>query len=112
MFEGWVASELVKWHRHRGLRPQLSFYRERDRLEVDFVLERGAELTLIEAKAGRTPSSEHFSTFPHLAERIAARGDARWRIGRRLVVYGGEDSQSRSAGELVGWSDLSAYLAS
>ena len=111
MFEGWVASELVKWHRHRGLRPQLSFYRERDRLEVDFVLERGAELTLIEAKAGRTPSSEYFSAFPHLAERIAARGDARWRIGRRLVVYGGEESQSRSAGELVGWADLPACQA-
>ena len=106
VFEGWVASEIVKWHRHRGLHPQLFFYRERDRLEVDFVLERGAELTLIEAKAGRTPSSEYFSAFPALAERVVDRGDARWRVGRRLVVYGGEESQSRSAGELVSWADL------
>ena len=108
MFEGWLVSEVVKWHRHRGLRPQISFFRERDRLEIDLVIERGAELTLIEAKAGRTPSSEHFAAFPAFAERIAARGDERWRVARRMVVYGGEESQSRSQGELVSWTDLPA----
>jgi predicted AAA+ superfamily ATPase len=106
MFEGWVISEIVKWHRHRGRRPQISFFRERDRLEIDLVLEHGAELTLVEAKAGRTPASEHFAAFPAFAERIAARGDRRWRVGRRMVVYGGEESQSRSQGELIGWTDL------
>jgi uncharacterized protein len=110
IFEGWVISEVVKWHRHRGLRPQISFYRERDRLEVDLVLEHGAELTLVEAKAGRTPRSDHFRAFAILAERIAARGDERWHVGNRLVVYGGEESQSRSEGELVAWTDLSAAL--
>jgi predicted AAA+ superfamily ATPase len=75
MFEGWVVSEVVKWHLHRGIRPQISYvYRERDRHEVDLVLEHGAELTLIEAKAGQTPRSEHLSAFTALAEQIAARG--------------------------------------
>lgn len=111
VFEGWVVSELVKWHRHRGDRPQISFYRERDRLEIDVVLERGAELTLIEAKAGRTPSGEHFAAFPVFAARIAARGDQRWRVAREMVVYGGEESQSRSAGELVAWADLPGAMS-
>jgi predicted AAA+ superfamily ATPase len=110
MFEGWVVSEVVKWHRHRGLRPEISFYRERDQHEIDLVLEHGAELTLIEAKAGRTPHSDQFAAFPVLAERIDTRGDERWRVGRRLVVYGGEKSQSRSEGELVGWADLPEAL--
>jgi len=111
MFEGWVVSEIVKWHRHRGLRPAISFYRERDRHEIDLVLERGVDLTLIEAKAGRTPTGSHFAAFATLADRIAARGDERWRVGPRLVVYGGEESQSRSEGELVGWRDLPEALA-
>ena len=81
-------------------------FRERDRLEIDVVLEHGADLTLVEAKAGRTPSRDHFAAFPAFAERIEARGDRRWRIGRRLVVYGGEESQARSAGDLVSWSEL------
>ncbi len=111
MFECWVVSEVVKWHRHRGLRPAISFYRERDRHEVDLVLEHGTDLTLIEAKAGRTPASSHFAALSALAETIAARGDERWRVGSRLVVYGGEESQSREAGELVGWRDLPEALA-
>jgi hypothetical protein len=110
MFEGWVVSEIVKWHRHRGRLPRISFYRERDRLEVDVVLERGAELTLIEVKAGRTPSGEHFAAFPVFADRIAARGDERWRVARRMVVYGGEERQSRSGGDLIGWAALGDAL--
>lgn len=111
MFEGWVVSEIVKWHRHRGLRPAISFYRERDRHEVDLVLEQGADLTLVEAKAGRTPASSHFAAFSALSKSIAARGDERWRVGARLVVYGGEESQSRNEGELVSWRDLPEALA-
>lgn len=110
MFEGWVASEILKRHLHRGRRPHAFFYRERDRFEIDFVLEHGAELTLIEAKAGRTPSSEYFSAFPTFTERIAKRGDGRWRVAGRLVVYGGEETQSRSGGELVSWRDLPEAL--
>lgn len=110
MFEGWVVSEVVKWHRHRGMRPQISFYRERDRHEVDLVVEHGTELTLVEMKSGRTPRSDHFAAFAAIDDQIAARGDERWRVGRRLVVYGGDESQSRSDGELVAWADLPEAL--
>jgi predicted AAA+ superfamily ATPase len=110
MFEGWVVAEVVKWHRHRGKRPRASFYRERDRHEIDLVLERGPELTLVEAKAGRTPASEHFAAFPVFADLIAARGDRRRQVGRRMVVYGGGESQSRSQGDLVSWTALDQAL--
>lgn len=111
IFEDWVVSEVIKWHTHRGLRPLISFYRERDRHEVDLVLEQGAELTLIEIKAARTPRSDYFSAFKAFTKQIAARGDDRWRVGQRLVVYGGEESQSRSEGELVAWTDLPEALS-
>lgn len=74
------------------------------------MLEHGAELTLLEAKAGSTPSSDHFAAFPTLAERIAARGDRKWRVRRRMVVYGGEETQSRKAGELTAWRDNQILL--
>lgn len=106
LFEGWVVSEIVKWHRNRARRPELSFYRERDRIEIDLLVERGDRLTLIEAKAGRTPAGDYFKAFPHFTELIAARGDGRWRVVRQAVVYGGDESQQRTAGELMSWSDL------
>ncbi|MGH2833263.1 MAG: ATP-binding protein [Solirubrobacteraceae bacterium] len=106
LFENWVISEILKMHRHRAHRPELSFYREQDRHEIDLLIDRGGQLTAIEAKAGRTPTSDYFKAFPHFAKLIQARGDTRWRIERQAVVYGGHESQRRSAGELIGWADL------
>lgn len=106
LFENWVVSEVVKAHRHRGKIPRLFFYRERGRMEIDLVLEKGADLVLIEVKAGRTPTSAYFSRFPAFDARLAERGDARWKVARRMVVYGGNESQRRRDGELVSWRDL------
>lgn len=61
-----MVSEIVKQRRHRAKRPSLSFYQERGRLEIDLVIEKGAELILVEVKAGRTPSSAHFSALADL----------------------------------------------
>ena len=85
---------------------ELAFYRERDRFEIDLLVERGERLTLIEVKAGCTPSGDYFKAFPHFTELIEARGDGRWRVTRRAVVYGGEEAQMRSAGEPASWSEL------
>jgi len=106
LFETWVVSEVAKKYRHRAKRPQLFFYQERGRMEIDLLIEQGADLTVIEAKAGQTPSSHYFTGFSKLARRLADRGDERWRLSRRIVVYGGDATQSRSAGEIVSWSDL------
>lgn len=106
LFENWVISEILKMHRHRARRPELSFYRERDRHEIDLLVDHGGRLTAIEIKAGRTPAAGYFAAFPHFAELIQARGDERWAIEREAVVYGGGESQHRSVGELIGWADL------
>lgn len=106
IFETWVVSEIVKQYRHRAKKPRLFFYQERGRLEIDLVIEQGADLTLVEVKSGRTPSSGYFSGFSTFAARLDARGDGRWRLADRLVVYGGDSSQSRGRGELVSWRDL------
>lgn len=108
LFENLVASELAKHYRHRGRLPRIFFYQERGRLEIDFLLEQGAELVAIEAKAARTPSSSYFAAMDALESRLTTRGDGRWRLARRIVVYGGEESQTRTAGELVAWQGLAS----
>lgn len=56
IYEGWIASELVKSQANAGMRRELYFFRDQQGLEVDFILPRGnGELWLIEAKATRTP---------------------------------------------------------
>ena len=56
LFEGLVASEIVKQQIHHGKLKALYHFRDRQGLEVDFIVPRGENrLTLIEAKATRTP---------------------------------------------------------
>lgn len=55
VFEGFVASEIVKAQINAGRRKELYYFRDRQGLEVDFVIPRGNQrLLLVEAKASRT----------------------------------------------------------
>ena len=55
IFEGFVASEIVKQQSNLGHRRELYFFRDQRGLEVDFIVPSSAqELVLIEAKASRT----------------------------------------------------------
>ncbi len=104
LFETWVVAEIAKAHLHRGRRPRLSFYRDRDRLEVDLVIERGNDLVLVEVKSAQTPSGKQFAAIGRLTATLAG-ADAR-PIADRMVVYGGAESQDRSHGRLLSWRDL------
>jgi predicted AAA+ superfamily ATPase len=58
LFEGLVASEILKHQLHHGKPKALYHFRDRQGLEVDFIVPRGENrLTLIESKATRTPQS-------------------------------------------------------
>lgn len=56
VFEGFIASELLKHRLHRGRTGGLHWFRDQQGLEVDFVLDAGGgRCILVEAKATRTP---------------------------------------------------------
>jgi len=104
LFETWVIGGIAKAHFHRGRRPRLFFYREQDRLEIDLVLEKGTDLTLIEIKSARTPSGKYFAAFDRLENSLEGRTAPR--ISERIVIYGGDETQHRSAGTLLSWRNL------
>jgi len=55
LFEGYVASEIVKGQVNSGRRREIYYFRDQQGLEVDFVVPGGdRRLTLIEAKASRS----------------------------------------------------------
>jgi predicted AAA+ superfamily ATPase len=107
LFETWVVAEIAKAHLHRGHRPRLSFYRDSGGLEIDLVLERGTDLVLVEVKSAQTPSGRYFDTFERLTAALG--GQEAPHIARQVVVYGGDESQTRSRGELLAWRDLDVF---
>lgn len=57
LWETLVLGELVKWREAYHPEAQLWFYRDRDGLEVDFVVQQGGGLTLLDAKRAELPAA-------------------------------------------------------
>ncbi len=99
IFESWVVSEMVKLRANQGERHGLHFYRDRSGVEADLVVRRpDGGFTLIEAKAGTTPSTAFFGGAERVRRHLAGLGPCDLR-----VIYGGDKAQSRAAGEFIPW---------
>jgi len=85
LFEGFVASEIVKHQANAGKRRELYWFRDRQGLEVDFVIPLGSRrLLFAEAKASRTVSPRDAAPSARLAR--AAKG---YDVERCVVHRGG-----------------------
>jgi predicted AAA+ superfamily ATPase len=98
IFENWVISEVVKWHRHRGLVPRMAFYRDRAGLEVDLVVEAGSVMRAVEIKSGATIAGDFF-------DGLEAFGRLRPE-SEPILIHGGSARQKRSAGLALPWKEV------
>ena len=104
IFESWVASEILKSHYHRGLRPRLYHLRTRRQEEIDLVLEDGQRRIAVEVKSGQTVVSETVRSL----NTVGAMLQSSEHSVRRLLVYGGREAGAFSGATLVPWRDLHA----
>ena len=82
IFEGFVASEILKSQINRGQRKELYYFRDQQGLEIDFLIPQpNARFWLVEAKASKTVQPSMAGPMLSLA-RIA-----KDRATRRIVVY-------------------------
>jgi hypothetical protein len=71
LFEGFIASEIVKAQVNAGGRRELYFFRDEQGLEVDFVIPgRGSSLALVECKATRTVTPAMAAPLRRLGEAV------------------------------------------
>lgn len=108
VFESWVASEVLKHIRHRGLGADVAFYRDRSGREVDLVVTAGRTALAIEVKSGSTIGSDFFRPFQVFNSGFPSSPVAR--DLRRVLVYGGPDRTTREGVEVVGWQHLQECL--
>lgn len=102
IFETWCASEIAKHKANHGGVGNLSFYRDSNGAEADLLIGQPPDITLLEIKSTTTPSDALFSgarrVLRHLEELPGDR--------KGCVIYGGDESQSRSKGQLIAWNQL------
>ncbi len=98
VFESWVASEIQKWHLHRGRLAPIQHYRETRGVEIDILVAQGSGGFAVECKSGQTLQPAYFHNLKSLA-------DTPW---RPRLVYGGDIAQQRAACEVLPWRDLAS----
>jgi hypothetical protein len=85
LLEGFVGAEISRQLTWSAERPQLCHYRDRNKVEVDLVMEnRRGQVVAIEVKAASTVRAEDFRGLRHLADRL---GDD-FRLG--VVLHTGD----------------------
>ncbi len=97
LVENWFVTELMKQRYHRGIRPNLYYWRDKTGHEVDCLLEEEGLLKLVEIKAGRTIKPEFFKNLDFF-QRQSALSNL-----RSFVLYGGEEQQPRTQATILGW---------
>jgi len=105
IFETWVVSEITKRRANQGETRGLSFYRDRNGAEVDLVVERAPDLTLVEAKSAATASSNLMQG----AKRVRRQLDRATGQCSVVIVYGGDQPQHRETDWLVPWRELHQF---
>ncbi|MGH8630574.1 MAG: ATP-binding protein [Burkholderiales bacterium] len=86
LFEGFIASEIVKAQVNAGGRRELYHFRDEQGLEVDFVMPgRGGSLSLVECKAVRTVSPAMVAPMQRLRDAVKRKRPARTAVRMFLV---------------------------
>jgi len=109
LFETMIAADIKKWFIHRGQQANISFWHDSNGREIDFIIEQASpnappRRIALEIKSARTLTGEMFDG---VRAWQSMSGDA---AEDSFVVYGGEETQRRSAGRVVGWRDAAANM--
>ncbi len=100
LFENLVINEYVKQNMHRNAHHEFYYWRDSNGHEVDLMVSNQNRYDIIEIKATSTVLPKLFIGLDHLKE---IGGDA---IDRKILVYGGVESQRRTAYQIWAWKQL------
>lgn len=97
LFEGFVASEIVKRQVNAGQRRELYHFRDQQGLEVDFLVPgRNGALTLIECKATRSPFPAMASSLLKLKDELTSKRPPRTKVEAVLLHRKSSRSATRA----------------
>ncbi len=108
IFESWVASEILKSRVHRGLEPDMSFFRDRKGAEVDILIEGSERPIAVEAKSGQTIASDFFAPFSELTK-LTGKGRKQGGNVDIVIVYGGDSGRTQHGARILPWNRIDKY---
>ena len=109
LFENLVVVEAIKAMTHYGQRPNLYFYRDNHKQEIDILFKRGEHMIGVEIKSSATLHQTFLKTLNKIDKTVLS-------LDKNFVVYSGEESRHyssgvtavnfKSVGEIISSNDL------
>lgn len=103
LFENMVIVDIIKNFNARSLRPTFTFFRDTNKNEIDLIIESAGKTTPIEIKASETIDTKFFDTLTWFKEQTKIEQES-------VVVYGGNQTQTRSRGKILPWTELNLLI--
>ncbi|MFH1644395.1 MAG: ATP-binding protein [bacterium] len=100
LFESFVLSELMKHRYNQDKNPNLYFWRDSQKHEIDCIFEKGEKLTPIEIKIGKTVNTSFFDGLKYWNDLSNNNPQ------NSFVIYGGKEKHVRQKIQVVGWQNL------
>jgi uncharacterized protein len=100
VFENWVITETLKHRYNQGLPAQLYFWRDNHGTEIDLLFEHNGLLHAVEMKSG----SSFASDWPNAIKKWQSYAGNEAALP--TIVYGGNESFSMNACDVMGWRDM------
>lgn len=101
LFENMVVNEFLKNRWNQGLTSNLYFWQDRNRKEIDLIIDRPDGPIPIEIKSGSTMTKSYFKNLTYWRQLSGVSTQ------EAFVVYGGETDFKIGMDTLVSWSNLS-----
>lgn len=100
LFENMVINEYLKSRFNKGLRENISFWRDSAGNEVDLITTEGTTQNAFEIKSGATFTADYFKGLNYWAKLSQATAEA------KTVVYAGDTSLKSTDGRILAWKDV------
>jgi len=102
LFENMAIVELLKNRLNADRRPDLFFWQDSNKAEVDLVEIGGLQTHLYEMKYSHTPAGDFLKGI----QIFRKTAPEKWQSGNNLVIYAGEEMQARTGGTIESWKKL------
>lgn len=100
LFENLIINEFVKYRLNKGLKPNIYFWQNKTRQEVDLIAEVAGNPIAFEIKSGMTRQNNYFSNLKYW-QKISGSP-----VDKLNVVYGGDENLKTSYGHYISWKKL------
>jgi hypothetical protein len=98
IFETFIVSEYYKYINNHNIGSKLYFWRNRDGLEADLVVEYQNNIDLFEVKSTQTIPENPFDKISRIRNIIQ-------QDGKQYLIYGGKEKQNQTSGSIIPWSE-------